>query len=101
MLPHICERWGGPMVVALLSEEGGEGGATQQSLWPSTANCSCSLLRLQLAARPADRAKGYPINWLRNQAIRCVATSHYLMVRRATSTPTNGPHAPPHEVRPT
>ena len=41
---------------------------------------ACTLRRLQLRKREVDLGKPYPINWLRNQGIRCAGTSHYLMV---------------------
>ena len=143
MLPHICRRWSGEMIVATLrptdgsriawpdlsfagnatSEDddeddddgthplgggrgsgrgGGRGGGGR------TRSGGCSMLRLELtrpidvsaqglaaaaaaaatsaetsssaAAAAAAASTPYPINWLRNAAIRCVATSHYFIV---------------------
>ena len=79
MLPHICTRWGGPMVMVAL--RGPDSGMNGRSLLEATAGGSnCSLLRLEVGP-PSELELGtaYPINWLRNQGIRCVATTHYLV----------------------
>jgi len=100
MIPHICARWGGRMIVVTLRQPG-----EPPVAWPAmdvggvgtTANASsrCALLRLSVDApaaapegaatmsKPAvggGSASGYPINWMRNVGIRCVATSHYFVV---------------------
>ena len=100
MIPHICARWGGRMIVVTLRQPG-----EPPVAWPAmdvggvgtAANASsrCALLRLSVdapAAAPEGTAmtsksaagggsvSGYPINWMRNVGIRCVATSHYLVV---------------------
>lgn len=100
MIPHICARWGGRMIVVTLRQPG-----EPPVAWPAmnvggvgtAANASsrCALLRLSVDApaaapegaattsKPAvggGSASGYPINWMRNVGIRCVATSHYFVV---------------------
>ena len=46
----------------------------------ATGGLGCQLTRMRPAVRAADRDKAYPINWLRNEGIACVRTSHYFMV---------------------
>jgi hypothetical protein len=88
MLPHICTRWGGTVVVATLRTHDGT-----RVQWPDMGNASvanggdthvrdgCSIIRLELARRDTGgEADGYPINWLRNMAIDCVPTSHFFIV---------------------
>ena len=82
MLPQICSRWGGAMIVATLQPS--DGGHVA---WPAMAandTSGCALQRLELARSKAPSAPGdaaaYPINWLRNVGISCVATSHFFIV---------------------
>ena len=76
MLPYICQRWGdAPMIaVALASPDA-------RLTWPDFgADSGCSLTRLELRMAGAlDTAEAYPINWLRNQGIACVKTTHYFV----------------------
>ena len=95
MVPHICARWGGAMIVATLRSEDGA-----RPPWPEArsttgvngtsgmvSTAGCSLLRMELTAptpptsagRVGGADTGYPINWLRNSAIGCVATTHYFI----------------------
>ena len=82
VVPHICDRWGGPFVLSELAEESGVIGAVPEPLeiQAGADAGACTLRRLQLRKREIDLGKPYPINWLRNQGIRCAGTSHYLMV---------------------
>lgn len=103
MVPHICARWGGRMVIVTLQRSGEEavewpalelsGASVRRGGNVSSSPSGCALTRLALrsprdegpAAAEAGGAKSssagaYPINWLRNEGIRCVATSHYLVV---------------------
>jgi len=80
MLPFICDRWAGTLVVAALAA------AADRRKWPPLTvaggdepRCRALLLELQPPGGGGAEKKGYPINWLRNQAIGCVATSHYLI----------------------
>lgn len=83
MLPYICERWGGPMVVAALLPSGASGTGSlpwPTSLSPNSTVPRCKASLLELRPPQAEYKQGiYPINWLRNQAIRCARTSHYLI----------------------
>ena len=46
-------------------------------MWTPTR---CALTRLSLRQPAADADAGYPINWMRNQGISCVRTTHYFVV---------------------
>ena len=113
MIPHICARWGGRMVVVTLRQPGEApiewppmavgilrpeaASYTAAAAATATANSPsrCALLRLELTPPAASESSaealgsggggggkpgGYPINWLRNRGISCVATSHYFVV---------------------
>ena len=73
---------GGPFVLSELAEESGVLGAVPEPLEIQAGADAggCTLRRLQLRKRSVDLGKPYPINWLRNQGIRCSGTSHYFMV---------------------
>ena len=93
MLPHICMRWGGRMIVATLRPTDGS-----RTAWPDMSQSrasldaasiaaytvGCSLQRLELtppdSMRVSNDGDAFPINWLRNGAIGCVVTSHYFVV---------------------
>jgi len=87
MLPHICERWPGPMVVATLLSSSAAPGPVSAVPWPaslspngtSVPRCRASLLELRPPAEGQYKKGVYPINWLRNRAIRCSRTSHYFI----------------------
>jgi hypothetical protein len=91
MLPYICDRWAGPMVVAALLPPAPPAlqppDALRASLpWPSSLGlngsaprCIASLLELTPPHNTSHPPGAYPINWLRNQAISCARTSHYLI----------------------
>ena len=78
MIPHICSRWGdAPMIAVTLT------GQTGRPEWPHfDESLPCYLARLELSSSAAgsETAEAYPINWLRNQGIACVRTSHYFVV---------------------
>ena len=85
MLPHICRRWGGAMVIVSLG--------VPEAEWPQMAAAvaagrdgstdsadGCAITRLSLTQPADDVSNGYPINWMRNRGISCVKTSHYFVV---------------------
>ena len=104
MIPHICARWGGEMIVVTLRPDGEEhfdwpsmfaspnGTAPGQGspaplpaaqprigVWHD-GRCSLRLVEVAARASDGDAQQGYPINRLRNAGIQCVVTSHYLVV---------------------
>ncbi|KAL3932480.1 MAG: hypothetical protein SGPRY_000683 [Prymnesium sp.] len=79
MVPHICGRWrDAPMIVVSLSMP------SARPDWRQTyGGSSCHLTRLQLSSNSdqgGEAAEAYPINWMRNQGILCVKTTHYFVV---------------------
>lgn len=72
-VPYICSRWGGTMVAVAHALS-----ATALE-WPVGTGRGCNLTRLQLQLRSGP-STDYPINWLRNQGIACVRTSHYFVL---------------------
>ncbi|CAN0541319.1 unnamed protein product, partial [Ectocarpus sp. 12 AP-2014] len=88
MLPFLCKRWPGPISIAILEEDrevrGDERGKqTQEQVSPHR----CSAIYLVEDTRTATAAQSpeeldpvwYPVNRLRNVAVKAVKTSHFLM----------------------
>ncbi|KAL1526448.1 hypothetical protein AB1Y20_015160 [Prymnesium parvum] len=78
MVPHICARWGeAPMVVVALAHD------ANRLEWPRLgrgARCALTCLELRTTSSGLNNPEKYPINWLRNQGILCVKTTHYFVV---------------------
>ena len=78
MLPHICSRWGSaPMIAVTLA---GQSGRPEWPQFESSATCWLTRLELSTSGGESESAEAYPINWLRNQGIACVRTTHYFVV---------------------
>ena len=83
MIPQICQRWGGPMIVATLSQQDSTKLEQNDPSIPmgNASGCRLRLLRLMKPnLNVTDKQSWYPINWLRNAGISCVNTSHYFVV---------------------
>ncbi|CAM9629469.1 unnamed protein product [Choristocarpus tenellus] len=75
MLQHLCRRWSGPMVIAIMEDD-------FESL-PEL----CDNMRIVAVAANTESGDGamdlaefYPINRLRNAGVDMVETSHFFMV---------------------
>lgn len=78
MLPHICARWGSaPMIAVTLVRKDARADRLQLQ---SNSTCELTLLQLSTTQSNSDAPEAYPINWLRNQGILCVKTTHYFVV---------------------
>ncbi|CAN0385190.1 unnamed protein product, partial [Ectocarpus sp. 13 AM-2016] len=95
MLPFLCKRWPGPISIAILEEDkevrGDERGRqTQEQVSPPQVSCIYLALPVELCNRMVISATAaqspeeldpvwYPVNRLRNVAVKAVKTSHFLM----------------------
>eukprot|EP00752_Nemacystus_decipiens_P005367 g4868.t1 len=71
MLPFLCKRWPGPISIAILEED-------REAL--PLELCSRMLISATAAQTPEELdPTWYPVNRLRNVAVRAVRTSHFLM----------------------
>eukprot|EP00903_Cladosiphon_okamuranus_P017001 g15670.t1 len=71
MLPFLCKRWPGPISIAILEED--------KDALP-LALCSRMVISSTAAQTPEELdPTWYPVNRLRNVAVRAVKTSHFLM----------------------
>ncbi|CAM9258371.1 unnamed protein product [Sphacelaria rigidula] len=71
MLPFLCQRWGGPISIAILEED--------REHLPENL-CSHMLIRSTWAQSPDELDPAwYPVNRLRNVAVAGVDTTHFLM----------------------
>ncbi|CAN0580433.1 unnamed protein product, partial [Ectocarpus sp. 12 AP-2014] len=79
MLPFLCKRWPGPISIAILEEDkevrGDERGRqTQEQL------CNRMVISATAAQSPEELDPvWYPVNRLRNVAVKAVKTSHFFM----------------------
>ncbi|CAN0462058.1 unnamed protein product, partial [Ascophyllum nodosum] len=71
MLPFLCQRWPGPISIAILEED--------REALPEEL-CSRMLISSTRAQSPEELDPvWYPVNRLRNVAVRAVTTTHFLM----------------------
>ena len=76
---HICTRWGGPVALAVFVPY------TNRTALPFAKvpqGCSIELGFAQVLHRAEDtkELEAYPVNVLRNKALRLVSTSHFFTV---------------------
>ena len=74
MMEHHCERWSGPISLAVYTNQ------TQQFVEQQLQIMRCSVSTMTLQIHPVDSLVDYPINALRNMAFRGVRTSHGVYV---------------------
>lgn len=83
LLPELCDRWRGPLSLALwlTADEGARGGARDLEDAAAAAAKTCaSSGGLAIEARVAAYdGEAYPVNALRNAALARVNTSHHLV----------------------
>jgi len=79
MLGHICARWRGPVVVAIFVPRL-NGTENPYHTTPQGCNTQVGFKRVLHLAHAPKGLESYPVNVLRNTALRLVSTSHFLMV---------------------
>jgi len=79
MLGHICARWRGPVVVAIFVPRL-NGTENPYHTTPQGCNTQVGFKHALHLAHAPKGLESYPVNVLRNTALRLVSTSHFLMV---------------------